>query len=137
MQQISVFIANQVLMSVFLKILFSSSLFFYRCKILITMVYLDLSWFFKLLLDFNEGVFMTFIRPFRNHLGTWIFKGQLISNRNFGVIKSPKKRTKLWRIFALVSKMDKIKKTETFHLFSTHTALQIYTTRLRWNSSHS
>ena len=45
-----------------------------------------------------------------------LFKGQLISERNFGAFKSPKKRTKFWWIFALVSKMVKIKKINALYL---------------------
>ena len=44
-------------------------------------------------------------------------KGQLISERNFGVFKSPKKRTNSWWIFALVSKMGKIKRIYALYWF--------------------
>ena len=44
------------------------------------------------------------------------FKGQLISERNFGVFNSPKKEPNSWMISALASKMGKIKSINALYL---------------------
>ena len=50
-----------------------------------------------------------------NNIGWYTSKGQLISEWNFGVFKSPKKRTSFWQISALASKMGQIKNTKAVY----------------------